>query len=58
MEIRKGQKIPLNEDKLIVTFERNVTALEIDTSAFLLGADGKAASDNDFIFYGHPIHKP
>ena len=58
MEIRKGQKIPLNEDKLVVTFERNVTALEIDTSAFLLGADGKAASDNDFIFYGHPIHKP
>ena len=58
MEIRKGQKIPLNEDRLVVTFERNVTALEIDTSAFLLGADVKAASDNDFIFYGHPIHQP
>ena len=58
MEIRKGQKIPLNEDRLTVTFERSVTALEIDTSAFLLGADGKAATDNDFIFYGHPTHRP
>ena len=58
LEIRKGQKIPLNEDRLIITFERNVTALEIDTSAFLLGAEGKASSDNDFIFYGHPTHRP
>jgi len=58
LEIRKGQKIPLNEDRLVITFARNVTALEIDTSAFLLGADGKAASENDFIFYGHAVHKP
>ena len=58
MEIRKGQKIPLNDNKLVVTFERPASALEIDTSAFMLGADGKAANDADFIFYGNTVHIP
>lgn len=26
---------------------------DLDASAFLLGADGKAPTDNDFVFYGH-----
>ena len=56
MELSKGQKIPLNEDIVIVKFERNSTALDIDTSAFLLGANGKSAADEDFIFYGNPKH--
>ncbi|MBQ7199555.1 MAG: TerD domain-containing protein [Selenomonadaceae bacterium] len=58
MELRKGQKISLNDDKLIVTFERTASALDIDTSAFLLGANAKAASDDDFVFYGNTVHAP
>ena len=30
--------------------------MDIDTSAFLLGANGKAAGDEDFVFYGNPKH--
>ena len=56
MELRKGQKISLNEDFIIAKFERNSGALDIDTSAFLLGINGKAASDEDFVFYGNPKH--
>ena len=56
MELRKGQKISLNEDFIIAKFERNSGALEIDTSAFLLGINGKAAGDEDFVFYGNPKH--
>ena len=56
MELRKGQKISLNEDFLIVKFERNSGALDIDTSAFLLGANDKAAVEEDFVFYGNPAH--
>lgn len=56
MELRKGQKISLNEDFIIVKFERNSGALDIDTSAFLLDANDKAASDEDFVFYGNPTH--
>ena len=56
MELRKGQKIALNENFIIAKFERNSGALDIDTSAFLLGMNGKAASDEDFVFYGNPKH--
>ncbi len=56
MELRKGQKIPLNENFLSIRFEKNSTAVDIDTSAFLAGANGKVAGDEDFIFYGNPRH--
>lgn len=58
MELRKGQKISLNDDQLVITFERTASALDIDTSAFLLGANEKAASDSDFVFYGNTVHVP
>ena len=56
MELRKGQKIPLDETFLIVKFERNAGAVDIDTAAFLLQNTGKVAGDDDFIFYGNPRH--
>ena len=56
MELRKGQKIPLNVNLIILELEKETGALDIDLSAFLLGADGKAASDNDFVFYGNQMH--
>ena len=56
MQLGKGQKIPLDENNLIIKFERPTTALEIDTAAFLTGADGKVAGDEDFVFYGNARH--
>ena len=56
MELRKGQKIPLNTDFLVIKFERNAGAIDIDTAAFMLQMGGKCAGDDDFIFYGNPRH--
>lgn len=56
MELRKGQKIPLNTDFLVIKFERNAGAIDIDTAAFMLQNGGKCAGDDDFIFYGNPRH--
>ena len=56
MELGKGQKIPLNENVLMMRFERPTSALEIDTAAFLTQANGKVAGDEDFVFYGNPRH--
>jgi len=55
MELRKGQKIPLNENLLTIKFERQAGVLEIDTAAFMQGGDGKTAEE-DFVFYGNPRH--
>ncbi len=56
MELGKGQKIPLNENSLIFKLERPISALEIDTAAFLTQSNGKVASDDDFVFYGNTNH--
>ncbi|MBO4401177.1 MAG: TerD domain-containing protein [Selenomonadaceae bacterium] len=56
MELRKGQKIPLNETFIKVQFARNAGAIDIDTAAFLLSASGKVAGDEDFVFYGNARH--
>lgn len=56
MELRKGQKIALNENLLKIIFERNSGALDIDTAAFLLQNTGKVKGDEDFVFYGNPRH--
>ena len=50
MEVRRGQKVFLNENFLRVQFER-----KIDTAAFLQGDDVKVAEE-DFVFYGNPNH--
>ncbi|MCR5833107.1 MAG: TerD domain-containing protein [Selenomonadaceae bacterium] len=56
MEIRKGQKIQLNETFLTFRFIRPQSALEIDTAAFLTAGNGKVAGDEDFVFYGNAKH--
>ena len=56
MELRKGQKIPLNENFLTIKFERNNSSVEIDTAAFLQEYGGKVGSDEDFVFYGNTSH--
>ena len=56
MELRKGQKIPLDENFFKLKFERKSSAVEIDTAAFLQEYGGKVGGDNDFIFYGNTSH--
>ena len=60
LTLRKGQKVDLtkgNPNLSLLTVKLDWQAdfrIELDTSAFLLSVDGKAASDDDFIFYGNP----
>ena len=58
MELRKGQKIPLDENLLTFRLERKAaSAVDIDTAAFLVGANGKVFGDDDFVFYGNTSHE-
>lgn len=56
MDLRKGQKIPLNDTRLTAKFERNAGSIDIDTSAFLVGSNGKVSGDEDFVFYSNSRH--
>lgn len=59
-QVQKGQRIDVtnnnktNRIKLILGWDIKDTRCDVDTSAFLLGADGKCPSDEWFIFYGQP----
>ena len=62
MNIRKGQKADLTKGNAALRsvlvgmgWQANA-ALDLDAAAFLLGAQGKAAGDADFIFYGNARH--
>ncbi|WP_410513197.1 TerD family protein [Paenibacillus sp. BR2-3] len=61
VDVVKGQKADLtkgNPGLRELTVEigwQSAPSLEIDTSAFLLGAQGKVAKDEDLIFYNNPI---
>lgn len=56
----KGQKVDLTKgnpglNSLVVEIGwQSPSSLEIDTSAFLLGAQGKVSKDEDLIFYNNP----
>ncbi|MCI6086359.1 TerD family protein [Selenomonas sp.] len=62
MALRKGGKADLTKTRpglrhLVIGLGwRAPQGYDIDAAAFLLGADGKAAGDSDFIFYGNPRH--
>ena len=62
MNITKGQKADLTKGNAALRsvlvgmgWQANA-ALDLDAAAFLLGAQGKAAGDADFIFYGNARH--
>ena len=62
MNISKGQKADLTKRNAALRsvlvgmgWQANA-ALDLDAAAFLLGAQGKAAGDADFIFYGNARH--
>lgn len=60
VKVVKGQKVDLTKvnpgiESLIVEIGwQSPSSLEIDTSAFLLGAQGKVSKDEDLIFYNNP----
>ncbi len=63
IKLSKGQKIDLTRNNPLLnrvlvglgwTADRRI---DIDTAAFLLRADGKVQSDEDFVFYGNLKHK-
>jgi len=61
--IVKGQKADLTKtnpglQRLTVALNWNSPAqIELDTSAFLLAANGKVTGDEDLIFYGNPTNR-
>lgn len=60
VKVVKGQKVDLTKGNpglnalLIEMAWQAPPSLEIDTSAFLLGAQGKVSKDEDLIFYNNP----
>ncbi|MGN0692347.1 MAG: TerD family protein [Oscillospiraceae bacterium] len=67
VSLQKGQKIDLTKTnpglkKIMVGLGWDVNKydgghdFDLDASAFMLGADGKAPSDAEFIFYGNQTH--
>ncbi len=60
-KILKGQRISLSkvlQDRkdINIILEWNNAAFEPDMSAFLLDKNEKVGCDDDFVFYGNPIH--
>ena len=62
MNISKGQKADLTKNNaglrsvLVGMGWQANSSIDLDTAAFLLGAQGKAAGDADFVFYGNARH--
>lgn len=67
VSLTKGQKVDLTKgnpglNNLLVGLGWDVNKFDggsdfdLDTAAFMLGADGKTASDADFVFYGNLKH--
>ena len=60
--LKQGQKVDLTKNnpqlkKILVNLGWNTDAnFDLDSSAFLLGADGKVTSDADFVFYNNLKH--
>lgn len=68
INLSKGQKVDLTKGnpgltKLLVGLSWDVnaydsgSAFDLDTSAFLVGSNGKCPSENEFVFYGNLKHR-
>ncbi|MBQ1914277.1 MAG: TerD family protein, partial [Selenomonadaceae bacterium] len=61
ISLSKGQKLDLtkgnaNLSHLMIGLGWTAGDFDLDTAAFMLGANGKVSSDEDFIFYGNLKH--
>ncbi len=50
--LAKGENVPVSARRLQVRVSASVP---VDVSALLLGADGKVATESDFVFYNQPM---
>ena len=50
----QGQEVPVPGARLGWSITRTTGAVDLDVSVFLLGADNRVRSDEDFVFYNHP----
>ena len=68
ISLKKGEKVNLTKDnpglsKVVLGLGWDINqydtggSFDLDSSAFLLGANGKITNENDFIFYGNLKHK-
>lgn len=68
VSLKKGQKVSLNKDnpglsRVVVGLGWDANqfdtggAFDLDSSAFLLGENGRVSSSDDFVFYGNLRHK-
>lgn len=57
IDLVAGQNCPLSSLGLhvLLSHGQSLPGLSVDVSAFLLSAQGKVASDNDFIFFNQPV---
>ena len=53
-QLRAGQNVVITGNKAAVTVSWRTGTHDLDTSALLLGANGRVRSDADFIFYNQP----
>jgi restriction system protein len=53
-QLRAGQNVVIAGDKATVTVSWRTGPRDLDTSALLLGSNGRVRSDADFIFYNQP----
>lgn len=61
IDLKKGQKVDLTKGNaglkhLLIGLGWQSGDFDLDTAAFMLGANGKVKSDNEFIFYGNLKH--
>lgn len=61
INLKKGQKIDLTKGNsdlkhLLIGLGWQCGNFDLDTAAFMLGANGKVPGDNEFIFYGNLKH--
>lgn len=64
VSLAKGQKVSLDKNMNLCLVGlgwdpnkyKGTEDFDLDASVFLLGADGKVTSDNDFVFYGNAVH--
>ncbi len=68
ISLKKGEKVNLTKDnpglsKIVLGLGWDINqydtggSFDLDSSAFLLGDNGKITNENDFIFYGNLTHK-
>ena len=57
VNLQKGQRVSLDKGTKMALIYDGGFDFDLDASAFLLNANGKVPSDEDFIFYNNPVSR-